>query len=68
LTLTIFNNLGVLYRDQDRLEQAEEMYQKALQGRKKVLGAEHTSMLYTVNNLGTLYINQGKLLQAEEMY
>jgi tetratricopeptide (TPR) repeat protein len=44
------------------------MYQRALQGKEKALGAEHTSTLDTVYNLGILYMNQGKLAEAEQMY
>jgi hypothetical protein len=44
------------------------MYKRALRGKEKVLGTEHTSTLQTVNNLGILYSNQGKLAEAEEMY
>jgi hypothetical protein len=44
------------------------MYQRALQGREKALGRDHTSTLGTVNNLGTLYVNQGRLEEAEAMY
>jgi Tfp pilus assembly protein PilF len=44
------------------------MYQRALQGKEKALGADHTSTLQTVNNLGYLYSNQGKLAEAEKMY
>ena len=44
------------------------MYMRALHGREKTLGAEHTSTLHTVNNLGVLYRNQGKLVEAEKMY
>ncbi|RMZ86660.1 hypothetical protein DV736_g6114, partial [Chaetothyriales sp. CBS 134916] len=44
------------------------MYQRALRGYKKVLGAERMSTLAMVNNLGALYSDQGKLDQAEEMY
>jgi tetratricopeptide (TPR) repeat protein len=44
------------------------MYEQALQGYKKALGAEHTSTLSTVGNLGNLYTNQGKLALAEQMY
>jgi hypothetical protein len=33
------------------------MYQRALQGNEKALGAEHTSTLNIVNNLGILYAN-----------
>jgi tetratricopeptide (TPR) repeat protein len=50
------------------LKEAEEMYQRALAGKEKALGPEHTSTLQTVNNLGNLYKNQGKRKEAEEMY
>ena len=59
--------LGLLYSNQGKLEQAEEMFLRALEGKEKALGAEHTSTLDTVNNLGALYRDQGKLEQAEEM-
>jgi tetratricopeptide (TPR) repeat protein len=44
------------------------MYQRALQGREKALGRDHTSTLETVNNLGVLYKDQGKVDKAEQMY
>ena len=60
--------LGILYTDQSKLGEAEKMYQRALQGKEKALGAEHTLTLNTVNNLGLLYADQGKLGDAEKMY
>ncbi|QPC63176.1 hypothetical protein HYE67_005407 [Fusarium culmorum] len=60
--------LGSLYDDQGRLDKAETMYDRALQGKEKTLGPEHTSTLDTVNNLGILYKSQGRLDKAEEMY
>ena len=62
------HNLGDLYADQGKLDEAEKMYVRALQGREKALGSDHTSTLDTVNNLGNLYQNQGKLAEAEKMY
>ena len=44
------------------------MYQRALDGKEKALGPEHTSTLNTVNNLDNLYKDQGKLAEAEKMY
>ncbi|VTO91321.1 unnamed protein product [Fusarium graminearum] len=44
------------------------MYERALQGKEKAWGPEHTSTLDTVNNLGNLYADQGRLDKAEEMY
>ncbi|KAN0070367.1 TPR-like protein [Elaphomyces granulatus] len=67
-TLDTVNNLGVLYADQGKLDEAEKMYQRALQGKEKAWGPDHTSTLDTVNNLGTLYADQGKLDEAEKMY
>jgi tetratricopeptide (TPR) repeat protein len=67
-TLRAIALLGALYADQNKLDKAEEMYQRALEGREKALGPDHTSTLRTVNNLGLLYVDQGKLDAAEEMY
>jgi Tfp pilus assembly protein PilF len=44
------------------------MYQRALKGKEKAWGPDHTSTLNTVNNLGLLYADQGKLAEAEQMY
>jgi tetratricopeptide (TPR) repeat protein len=62
------HELGRLYADQGKLDEAEKMYERALQGNEKTLGAEHTSTLDTVNNLAVLYSDQGKLDEAEKMY
>jgi tetratricopeptide (TPR) repeat protein len=59
--------LGLLYADQGKLDEAEKMYMRALQG-KEALGQKHTSTLNTVNNLGALYADQGKRDKAEKMY
>src|SRR6201992_4126876 len=61
-------SFGMLYTDQGKLDQAEEMHIRALQGREEALGPKHTSTLNTVNNLGLLYRDQGKLDEAETMY
>ncbi|KAF1360965.1 TPR-like protein, partial [Lizonia empirigonia] len=45
-----------------------QMYQRALQGKEKAWGPEHTSTLHTVNNLGILYKNLGRLDEAENMF
>jgi hypothetical protein len=38
-TLATVNNLGSLYADQGKLAEAEQMYERALQGYEKALGA-----------------------------
>ncbi|KAI9823351.1 MAG: hypothetical protein M1819_001359 [Sarea resinae] len=66
--LSAVHSLGLLHADQGKLGNAEKMYQRALQGYERALGAEHTSTLDTVNNLGLLYTDQDKLGKAEQMY
>ncbi|PMD19049.1 TPR-like protein [Hyaloscypha hepaticicola] len=63
-----YHNLGFLCADQGKLVEAEQMYQRALQGKEKARGPDHTSTLDTVNNLAALYADQGKLVEAEQMY
>ena len=57
-----------LYGQNDMMVEAEKMYQRALDGREKAWGPDHTSTLQTMNNLGTLYADQGKHMEAEKMY
>jgi tetratricopeptide (TPR) repeat protein len=64
----ILHEIGWVRSAQGQYLEAEKMCQRALQGREKALGAEHTSTLTTANNLGTVYMNQGKLDEAEKMY
>jgi tetratricopeptide (TPR) repeat protein len=66
--LRAIHELGGLYYSQGKLDEAEEMYRRALAGREKALGPDHTSTLNTVHNLGALYVDQGKLDKAEEMF
>jgi tetratricopeptide (TPR) repeat protein len=68
LTLFTVNNLGNLYGDQGKLAEAEQMYFRALAGKEKALGPNHTSTLSTVSNLGLLYGAQSKLTEAGQIY
>ncbi|KAH8589827.1 hypothetical protein B0O99DRAFT_636302 [Bisporella sp. PMI_857] len=49
------HSLGNLYVDQSKLDVAEKMYQRALNGYEKALEPDHILTLRTVNNLGNLY-------------
>jgi Tfp pilus assembly protein PilF len=49
--LSSVNNLGILYWQQGKRKEAEEMYMRALRGFEE---AKHTSTLETVYNLGNL--------------
>jgi len=63
-----YENLAGLFADLDRYMEAEAMYGRALAGKEKIHGPEHTSTLDTVNNLGLIYADQGRLAEAEAMY
>jgi Tetratricopeptide repeat len=45
------NNIGLLYGNQGKMEEAEAMYLRALQGKEKAWGVEHTSTLETVSSI-----------------
>ncbi|KAI0125291.1 hypothetical protein BJ170DRAFT_499040 [Xylariales sp. AK1849] len=62
------HKVGNLYAEQGKLQEAEDMYLRALRGYEKAWGPDHTSTLDTVNNLGVIYKKQGKLQEAEDMY
>ncbi|KAI9765554.1 MAG: hypothetical protein M1839_005420 [Geoglossum umbratile] len=62
------HNLGVVYDKQGKLTEAEAMYKRALTGKEKVLGPDHTSTLDTVHGLGVVYARQERLGEAEAMY
>jgi tetratricopeptide (TPR) repeat protein len=53
---------------QVQLVVAGVLHERALAGKEKALGRDHTSTLNTVGNLGNLYRAQGKLDKAEQMY
>ncbi|KAF2187947.1 hypothetical protein K469DRAFT_769869 [Zopfia rhizophila CBS 207.26] len=68
IELDALHNLGNLYRDHGRLSEAEKMYPRALKGRKKTIGAEHTSTLGSIHCPRNTLRGLGKLCDAEKMY
>lgn len=62
------NNLGNLYLEHGRLDEAEAMYNRALEGRKEVFGLEHITTLNAVYRLGHLFIKQDRLDEAQAMF
>ncbi|CAN9217260.1 unnamed protein product [Alternaria alternata] len=66
--LNAIHMLGILYADQGRLGEAEQMYERALRGYELLGLNSNAPTLNTVNNLGNLYAAQGKLGEAEQMY
>jgi tetratricopeptide (TPR) repeat protein len=62
------HRLGGLYARQGKVDDAEAIYTRALQGKEERLGPDHRSTLSTINNLGSLYVDHGKLADADAMY
>ena len=68
LTLRTITGLGDLYSGQGKLEEAEDLYRRALKRYEKAWGPDHRYTLSTVDGLGVLYGKQGKLNEAEDMF
>ena len=62
------SNQANLCRKQDNYEQAELLYQQALEIFKQVLGVDHPDVARAMNNLAGLYRDQGSYEQAELLY
>ncbi|KIX03666.1 uncharacterized protein Z518_07219 [Rhinocladiella mackenziei CBS 650.93] len=65
--LGAYNNLGEAFNLKGDLPAVEVYLQKALKGRKEILGAEHPSTLTNMANLASTYRNQGRWKEAEEL-
>ncbi len=68
VTLNAVVRLCLLFMDQDKLADPEQVFKLALNVCENALGTEHPFTLYTVNSLGLVYWYQGKLVEAEQMY
>ena len=62
------HNLGGLYEKQERLDEAEAMFLRALHGHEKVLRLDHPCTLRTVHNLGIVYKRMGRKEEVQQLY
>jgi tetratricopeptide (TPR) repeat protein len=60
-------SLGLILTEQNKFEEAEEVYRKALSYREKKFGANHKRTARSLMNLGKLYKKQKKYPEAEAM-
>ncbi|KAI1172158.1 kinesin light chain [Nemania sp. FL0916] len=67
-TLGILNDLGVVFLDQYKLRDAENMFLQTLQGYEEELGPDHESSRGTVHNLALCHAYQEKDQDAEVMF
>jgi hypothetical protein len=63
-TLTSMTNLALMFWNQGRWKEAEELEVQVVETRKRVLGAEHPSTLITMNNLAFTWERQGRDTEA----
>ena len=59
--------LAAVYRSQGRFAQAEQLYTRVLQGRRRVLGDGSPEALMTMGSLASLYLSLGSYSQAEPL-
>ncbi|THZ29404.1 TPR-like protein [Aureobasidium pullulans] len=62
-----FAQLASIFAGQNKHEEAEKMYDRALAGKEVVLGPDHTSTLDTIFNSGIVCLAQGRLAAGEGM-
>ncbi len=65
-TLDTVNNLGLLYADQGKLEEAEQMYDRALARKEEALGPKHPAALKIRSNLSKI-LHRKDRTTAEEV-
>jgi Tfp pilus assembly protein PilF len=70
--LSIVNNLGAFYKNQNKLAKAEKMYIQALQDYKEALGLElilsYLLVLNTIVNFNNLFLQTNQQNIAKEIY
>ena len=64
----VLNNLAMLLRGTNRLDEADEFYRRALAINEKIYGSEHPDVAITVNNLGALRQEGNRLGDAEAFH
>ena len=63
-TLTSMGNLELIYGNQGRWKEAEELEVQVMETRKRVLGAAHPDTLTSMKNLASTFCHQGRWKEA----
>ena len=61
----VLNLLATVYLTQEKYDEAEGLYRRAMAIREKVLGDDHPAVAHTLTNLSLLYSLQRKFAEAE---
>ena len=62
------NELGILYSQQEKHNQAEPLFKQALALGQELLGEHHPDISSSLNNLAELYRNQRRYEEAEPLF
>ena len=60
-------NLGKLYREQEKLDEANQMYRRGLEGIERIHGKDHPITLVVVSDLANLLLDQGNYVESEKL-
>ncbi|KAF8533194.1 hypothetical protein BDD12DRAFT_947879 [Trichophaea hybrida] len=60
--------VGIVFWEKGDYSSALKWYQRALDGREKILGRDHPDTLTTVNNMALVFDKQGEYIKALEWY
>ena len=64
----VLNQIGLLFQDEKRYEEAEKSYRDSLKIRTEILVAEHPSIALSLSNLASILESQGKYDEAEKLF
>ncbi|MGH9438237.1 MAG: tetratricopeptide repeat protein, partial [Terriglobia bacterium] len=62
------HNLAALYADQEKSEEAEKQYRRAVKIEERILGPEDSSLAASLNNLALLYKARGDFSSAMPLF
>ena len=63
----IKSSIGVVYYEEGRSKEAEELFVQVMKIRKEFLGEDHPKTLTSIANLASTYKSQGRWKEAEEL-
>lgn len=66
-TLEAQRLLGAAYLNQDRVDEAELLWQELWETSRRVFGEKHTNTLAALSGLGRVYLSQGRCAEGEEV-
>ena len=64
---SILNSMGMLYKQQGKMERSQDSYERSLKVRSELLGEDHPESMVTRHNLAEIIIAWDKTEQAQEL-